>query len=359
MKNRTKKIAASIALTSMLMTTTPANATGIPTVDIGAIAESIASNIQAAYQWAEEKMISLSQIDMEALMSKFEIDALNNAIANMIVRINNTTQDVHNAKIIEMTTPDRDVCKNIAINLVMDDIYCALDSQREEQAAASAAARQANVAASTSGAEHDKYVSKKVKEYAESCAGLPSGQSVKSMNDTHCARIENLTQGPADTDSQEVKERTRLASELIIDNMTNEHRPRKATNPNLPESIGKKTAIAADLRFEAFKEIVRDSLHETNNMRQVPQGTLKSPMQALIDFDMKHWGDELWIQEVSNTGPTKISKPVSQTELMRKLAVMEAFNTHLSLLHYQSQLRLERLSASQLELQLDPMKKTD
>lgn len=359
MKAKIKKIVASIALSSMLITTTPAQATGIPTVDIAAIAEAISANIQAAYQWAEEKMISISQIDMQALMSKFEIDALNNAIANMIVRINKSSESIHNKGVIEMTRPDRDVCKNLAISIAMDDIYCALDSQRAAQAAATASAHAANVAASTSGVKHEQYTTQLIKGYTLNCSQLPAGGSGKSLNATQCARIENLTQGPADTDSAAKKQQTRKASELIIDNMTNAHRPRRATSEDLPESVGKTAAIAQDLRFEAFKEIVRDSLHETNNMRQVPDGSIKSPLQTLVDFDLKHWGDEQWIQEVSNTGSQKLSDPVSQTELLRKMAVMDAFNTHLGLLQYEGQLRMERLAASQLELTLDPLTKTD
>lgn len=360
MNAKLRKIVTSIALSSMLMTTAPANATGILTADIAVLAETIAGNIQDAYQWAEEKMIMLSQIDMQGLMSKLEIDALNNAIANMIVRVNKATEDIHNKQIIEMTKSDRDVCKNIAINLAMDDVYCSIDEQRGSAAQARASASAANVAASTSGVEHEKYLSQAIKKLDDACKAMPTGGG-GSMTNTQCARIENLTQGAKEDGSAADREKTRAASELIIENMTNQQRPRQQTNPNLKDSIGKSASIQADLRFEAYKGIAADSLREVNYMINVPKNnpSARTPMEALRQFDKEHWGDEKWILEVSNASQDKVTNPVSQTELLRKIALIDAFNTHLNLLQYEHQLRQERMTASQLDLQLDPMKKTD
>lgn len=363
MKSKLKKLTASVMLSSVLLTTAaPSQAyIGVPTIDIGAIAETIAGNIQSAYQWAEEKMIALSQIDMQGLMSKFEIDALNNAIANMIVRVNKATEDVHNKKIIEMTTSDRDVCKNIAINLAMDDVYCSIDEQRSADAKSRATAKAATVAASTSGVEFDKHLSQQIDKMDADCKKLPAGGSSGSIVDTQCSRIENLTQGAIDGDSPANREKTRAASELIIANMTNQQKPRKQTNPTLAESTGKRASTQADLRFDAYKNIALDSMTETNYMKQVPKGnpSAKTPMEALRQFDKEHWGDEKWILEVSNAAPDRVTKPVTTTELLRKIALIDAFNTHLNLLQYEHQLRMERVAASQLDLNLDPMKKTD
>lgn len=352
-----KKIATAVVFAISVSLSTASNAViAVPSIDIANLAENIAGNIQSAYQWAQEKVISMAQMDLSQLLSQNEMDSMNNAMANVIVRVNKAMEDIHNQKVVEMAVPDRDICKTMAIKLVMDDIYCALDDSRATSNANKAAAAKAATAASGSASEFQKYTEDQINKMHTSCTALGSGGG-KTMADTPCGRVENVTQGAVLGASAAERAKTRKASELAIQNMTGQNEPRIRTNPNLPDSVATRASVAKDLRFENYKALAINSLEETNRMIQAAEGKedLPTPMEAMQAFDMDRFGSETWMEEVSNTGANKLSNPVSQTELMRKMLAMDAFNIHLNLLQYEHQLRMEKMAAAQLDIKLDPV----
>ncbi|MFK4132066.1 hypothetical protein ACI2KR_07185 [Pseudomonas luteola] len=355
---RIKGISAALLLTMSLGTASPSYASGIPMVDISNLAENIAANIQSAYQWAEEKMISLSQMDLQSMLSKFEIDSMNNAMSNVIVRVNKALEDVYNQKVVEMSRPDRDACKTLAVRLTMDEILCAIDDQRSSASSSRMAAMKANTSSSASPAAHTEYVATKVTEIHNSCMKYAVGDG-KNILQTECARIENVTAGPTANDSADNRKKVRVASEEAIKIMTNQQSPRKTTSPLLPDTTVTRASMANDLRFQNYKDLATYSLEEVNRMIQAAPGmeSEPTPLETLKKFDADHWGSSDWMQEISNTSADKLENPVSETELLRKMTVMNAFNVHMDVLQYEHQLRMERLAAANLDLSLDPIEK--
>jgi hypothetical protein len=355
--NKIKKITAACVLSSSVIFTAPSNATGIPMVDIANLAENIAGNIQAAYQWAEEKMIALSQMDLQSMLSKFEIDSMNNAMSNVIVRVNKALEDTYNQKIVEMAKPDRDACKNLAVRLTLDDIMCAMTEEKAAAATARMAAIKANSKASSTPAAHQTYVAEQINSMKNNCMAMAIGGGTNIL-ETECARIENVTQGPSLNSSSEDAIKAKKASVEAIKAMTNQQVPRMTTNPDLPDTIVANSQRTNDLRFNGYKGLAIDSFNSVNAMIQVAEGmeSAPTPINTLKKFDDEHWGSTEWMQEISNTSATKLSDPVSETELLRKMTTMSAFSVHMDMLQYEHQLRMERLAAAQLDLKIDPFK---
>lgn len=353
--NRFSKLIATIAVSGSLVFSGYSQAFGLPTIDIANLSENIASNIQAAYQWSEEKMISLSQMDLQSMLSGYEIDSMNNAMSNVVVRVNKALEDTYNQKIVEMAKPDRDACKNLSVRLTMDDILCAMSTEKAATASARMAAVKANAASSTSAGSHQTYVAKEIEALHSTCMSMAIG-SGKNMLESECARIENVTQGPTVNDSATNRAKAKKASQQAIAAMTNQQIPRKTTNPDLPDTVVTHAAVANDIRYLGYKGIAIDSLNQVNSMIQVADGMegAPTPMEALNKFDADHWGSTDWMQEISNTSATKLSDPVSETELLRKMTTMSAFSIHMQMLEYENQMRMERLAAAQLDLKIDP-----
>jgi hypothetical protein len=351
------KFLATFAVTASIGFSAPSNATGIPMVDIANLAENIAGNIQSAYQWAEEKMIALSQMDLQSMLSGYEIDSMNNAMSNVIVRVNKAMEDVYNQKVVEMAKPDRDACKNLSVRLTLDDIMCAMSDEKAANATARMAAIKANSAASVTPAEHMTYVAQEINKMKTSCMSMAINGGT-SLLETECARIENVTQGPAVNASADDAAKSKAASVEAIKAMTNQQVPRATTSPDLPDTVVANASRANDLRFLGYKGLAVDSLNTVNGMVQVATGMEGSPtpLQTLKKFDDDHWGSTDWMQEITNTGATKLSDPVSDTELQRRMTTMTAFSIHMTMLQYEHQLRMERLAAAQLDLQIDPFK---
>ena len=61
------------------------------------------------------------------------------------------------------------------------------------------------------------------------------------------------------------------------------------------------------------------------------------------------------VQAVHKNKASDDGKNVFPSEIMRKIAVMDAFLVHMSVLQFKQQLRMEALMAAQLALEINPL----
>lgn len=344
------KIAVTIALAASLFIVQSPQAL-IPTTDIANLTENIMGNLQKMQSWVEEKGLMKFTMKQAGVNTELEIDAMNNGLANVIFRTGRANQEIQNIEILEKSAPDKDACNTITSQVLLKDANCGASSTVKERVMESTK-KHANFKQTP--AEQERSANALVKRKIGVCENLSDGASDPSntLNSTMCTRANLIVAGgTGDTLSGNEEQ----AVDEYIDLIT-------GTVPTLKKSAAYDGAteeqehiLVEELRREAFRATVNTSLNEIAATVKSPDGNSPSVLQSLQLFVDERFGSEKWAATLGNVHETE-KNSVYTSEIIRKVAAMDAFLIQMSMLQYRQQLRMEMLLAAQLAYDIDPPK---
>lgn len=355
---KVKQIALSIGLSAAVLTSSPAHATGVPTIDFAGLTEQITNNITEMKNWAEEKAKMAMEMDMESLLAKLEIANLNNAFSNMIARSGAALQNIQNIEVAEMMAVDRDVCGNVAFSLFDEEVACYIDDRAnaETHEIVTDATRY-----DLNAPQFDKHVENVTNKIIDQCESLLTVDESGLEDDEKAMYSQCLQAGSMfglgtaetfnDTEEDAVEMQIRLLTGPIPE-IKNSTKMREGTS-------GWVKARLNEMRKDAFKSIPVATFNEIAKWRKkASEGAPLSRMQVLQEFvDARK--DPNWILQVAGARWEGVEgggdTTVYRTELLKKMTVLELKQTELQLEQFKHQLRLEGINAAMLALMLDPV----
>lgn len=322
----------------------------VPMADVANLAENIAGNIQDMQTWAKEKALMMMEMDMEAMMEEMSVDNTNNAMSNMIIRTGAATEEVQNLEVAEMTEPDKDACNTIAVQASLNDALCiAADKVRDK----TEETLEKNADFTAIPSEQIQKQKEIASEFVEKCLELQDKtvDEENPMATSMCLRASILTGGSTiDTYDAQQSEAVSQYIQLITGPIPST----KKTGTLEKDSNSRNMTLIGEMRKEAFRSMVSTSLHEIASLRTSPGGVEMSPLHNMTRFNKDRFGKIDWMATIQNVNPDK-KNDVLPSEIMRKMAVMDSFMVHLSLMQYKQQLRIEALQAASLSLASNPL----
>jgi hypothetical protein len=328
----------------------PANAL-IPVTDIANLAENIAGNIQDMYNWVEQKRLLLMQMDQVGISSEMDIDNTNNAIANVIVRTGKATQEVQNIEILEKSAPDKDAPGTIAVQAMNKEASC-FSADRVVSQLDSFHTKNGNYSSNPS--EQQKQAKEIAKKIVTECEVLQDGvvDPKNPLATSLCTRADILLGGRGATYTADESKAAEKMAELIV-----------GPTPLIKTSSGfegadeaKRQILQSEMRKEGFRATAYTSMAEIRAINESPDRvnhSTPSVLETLEQFDNERFGSADWLATIQNVNPEK-KNSVYPSEVIRKMAVMDAFLVHMSLLQYKQSLRAEALQAADLAYTLNP-----
>lgn len=346
-----KKLIGKIAIVSALLVGPQQSSALIPVTDVANLVESIMGNIQEMRQWAEEKAMKKLEAKISGANAQLGVDALNNAIANVIVRDGMAKQEIQNIDIIEKSAPDKESCAAIAASLMEKDAAC-VATEKSTSAVRRSTAKHSTFKATPAAQEQN--ITEIIKNKVAVCEQLLDEEGDGTISSTLCTRADLMLGGStgntfSNIETQAVDEYIDLISGTV---------PVKKTAGNYDGADGaQKTILVNDLRREAFRSLVNTSLNEIAAIRKSANENEPSVLDSLQLFDDERYGSTEWMAGVGNISPVPGEKnQVLPSEVLRKIAGMDTFLVHMSMLQYKQQLRMEALLAGSLAYQIDPPK---
>ncbi|WP_137297114.1 hypothetical protein [Psychromonas sp. SP041] len=324
----------------------------IPTTDAANLTENIAGNIASAYSWAEQKAIMMADLDLQSMLSELGIDNDNNAISNMIVRSGSALEEIQNIEIIEQSIPDKDATSTISLQAMKSTAQCSAQSEAETDMDDHV---EENCQFMTDVADQIELRQDIVDDFIEECESLIDtdnlGDDEEPINKTLCVRSSILVgAGTLDTYTYDQASAVKQFVRLVT-----------GVRPTLKQS-GKHSEDSAvlinEMRKEAVKGLAFSSLNEIALMRtsSTTSGTspLMAPLHIISDFDEDRFGSTSWMATLQNVDEDN-KNSVYPSEVLRKVAVMDSFLVHMSVLSYKQQLRMEALEATGLAIKINPV----
>lgn len=319
----------------------------VPVTDYPILIENIISNTQALYNWAEEKSLKMMEMEMQGLLQEMSIENQNNATANMTVRLGNVAQDIQNKEIEEMAQTDSDSSSTVVARLQQEAAACyAKKSSRRRGREVLAT----NTAFTAPMAVQMEAVKKFNDELVEACAALSKGDADElAMYQTACVDA-GILHGSTSMDTLDADQSK--AMDRYIELITGGAPELKRAGGYAAGSETQKRVLVEEMRVEALRSLAATSLQEIKSIRQSPNtdtGEL-SVLHNLSKFNEERYGSVDWLTAVQNTNKDK-KNTVMQTELLRKIAVMDAYMSNLMLMQYKQSLRAEALQAALLSIE--------
>ncbi|MFS1426287.1 hypothetical protein LMH73_003630 [Vibrio splendidus] len=350
-----KKTALAIALSSSLMFSHTSHA-GLPTIDFAGLTESVAGNIQSASQWVSESSLLTTMIAADSYFQQALI-SMDTFLAQFSMQKElKLNEELHNLMIKEAAEPDKQAPRNCAIQKVGNAVECfQVDTTVRKLDYDSA---KHNNFTSTPIQVQEEQV-KKAKSIISQCRANQYADNSKDTDElatSLCLRGGILT-GAESGDAWSTEEQK--AADLIVDLITGPIPESKASQA-LPEGSFEKDQVMVDeMRKLAIRSLAVSSIQHVASMRrsagQTDSMQAPSELALLQAWSDERWGSPEWMVEVA--GATKDQKDaIMPSEIQRRMAAMQAFQTHLEILKYKQQLRMEALQAASLMLQSEQLK---
>lgn len=350
MKN-VKKSIAKLSLMSALIFGSQHSFAIIPVTDIANLIESINGNLQRMEQWAEEKGMKKLEAQISGANAQLGVDNINNAIANVIVRDGLAKQEIQNIDIIEKSAPDVDSCGAIAASMMEKNASCAA-SEKSASAIRRSTAKHSTFKATP--AAQEQQIIEIINNKVSICEQLLDSEGDGTISSTLCTRADIML---GSTSSNTFSDIETQAADEYIDLITGTVPVKKTAGNYDGADQAQKAILVNDLRREAFRSLINTSLNEIALVRKSEDELTPSVLDSLQLFDDERYGSEEWMASVGNISSDPSEKNQTMpSEVLRKIAGMDTFLVHMSMLQYKQQLRMEALLAGSLAYQIDPPK---
>ena len=369
----TSALALSVALLGSATLFTQRAEAQIPVTDAGSLMQMIQDGIMRAMESEIMQTIEETKLDLMSLFSELEIDNVNNAIGNMIVRTGKAMQDIQNTEQLEKSMPAQDVCDTLSMAANLDDLLCGMESQSYAENVKKAGARAMASGKSTvvcppgvtdtklctvvnrapSVEEVSKYNATKSSEIVNKCKAIADAVGSDACSDPSIL-ISPPPQGATDQQYMAMKKQIELAVNPIIKAPYADH-----TMDSLKGTAAHDKALVIDQRATNFRAGIESAL---NHNLMLQHGTYneatkeRAPGEVfLLDkYLAERLGSENWMCEVTNTCKGGDKAPyVAPAELEKRKIQMDAVMLYINLQQYKSSLRIEKTLADIALLELD------
>lgn len=352
-----KKKLISTAMLSCCMFYTPFASALLPTTDVGNLMEALAGNIQQSASWAQEKSMLMYKMDLSSMLEELSVDNTNNAISNLIIRTGAAKEEVQNLDVMEKSIPDRDAADTLTTQVLEKNADCASSIKTNEKVNKSLEKNcKFDVPEKAQIKDRKKIVSKFIADCESLVDDSITNKDENKIDKSMCLKASILTGGTTyDTYTKDEEKAVNQYIKLIAGvapALKNSHKYKDSKNAH-------NDVLIKEMRREAVRSLVVSSLTEIANNRAMSSensnNPLMSKLNALTDFVHKRYQNEHWLKTLENVDHGE-KNSVMPSQTIRKLAVMDSFLAHMSVLQYKQQLRMEALQSAQLAITADPLK---
>lgn len=343
----------------------------IPVTDVAGLMQAIQNGIMRAKDSQIMQMFEQTKMKLMSLYSELEIDALNNAVGNMIVRTGKAMQDLQNMDQLEKSMPAQDICDTIDMSVKLEDMICNMESQafRDNQRNADSKAMSAGKKSMecTAGVckmvdraptveELTSFNARVAKKLITECEVL-----AKATGEDVCASTGLLVNPPPQAATTEQYKAMKNQIDLAVNPII----PMPQTDASMEGIRGTAAhyrSLAVDQRATNFRESLRSVLNHNMMLQHgtmEEDGTRQLGEVFLLDkFLGDRVGNQQWLCEIANACPGGDKAPhVAPAELERRKTQMDAVQMYIAVQQYKSTLRIEKILADIGLMQLDhPMR---
>lgn len=316
----------------------------MPTTDAATLAEVITGNQERSLMHFAEQAWERAKMKFNAESSAKQIDTMNNGFANVVMRTTQTATDLFNMERLMESLPAISACGSVTISAIGKDSMCS-----EQQAIQEASKRHADRhnTFGMSAQEQREVAAELNKKHFERCREMSGGD----ISNNVCIDGSGLFGSKGDTLSPEDAE----ATQSFIDHIVGVAPVMKST-PHDPDNMtpDEISRYNMEQRREAYRSLVSESFSFIEAERLSPDAAnyVPSSLHRLKAFSNERWGNNEWIQNMTNTNPEN-PNAVMETQLLREMVVMDAFSVHLDIIRYEQALRDYTLQAAMLSLLKD------
>lgn len=355
-------IAALVALNVMFV---PAANALIPTTDFANLAQNIFGSMQNMYRWAEEK--ALKEVDRKLQTNLFgkQTDAANNASARTVVSLNRAQQDIQNIETEQRFMPAPSACQTLEIGQELEETYAheeatkdaARDSFLQKEATFNLKEqlqREARKVAAQWIVDACEPDSSGISPCLDASALFGESKLVNKASKKLTKTAMKKLNGYAAASPGPTQNYAKLQVDLIAGPL-----PTMKTDPTLPGGAVANAQRVNDYRKVAIKSLVQESLTAiTTAFNKTESG--ESELGVLWKFADARWGggSSEFLKKITNTHPDKSGNKdniTTPTQVLREIALMQAFQSYMNVLQYEQSLRVEALTATSLAISVEPI----
>ncbi|MEZ8292780.1 hypothetical protein AB6D11_02880 [Vibrio splendidus] len=353
-KSKTLPLAALIGSLSII----PFNssfATGIPTADAPNLIEKVIGNIQEATSWVEESGLMTMAMEMESYYSQAMMGMDSFLAQTGLQKGLKFDEDLHNLMVKEQAEPDDQIVENCAISEASKDTECIAGDNAVKRA------DQMMQTTANFGATPVQAIQKKMalhKNLLDTCRSLQYAENdpdLDELSTSLCLRPGLIlgTESNATLTPQEA-----AATRAMVDLIAGPAPSSKASQSMSEGSPRYLQMVNKEMRRQAVYMMAYSSLEHVASQRRSPahgsSAAMPSPLSLLEKFDDKRLGDPAWLAKIG-FATSDIEKADMPSEVMRKMAAMQAIALHLDVLMYKQNLRMEALSSTKLAIDVNPL----
>lgn len=334
----------SIGLGALLLSVSTASSAQLVTASPVETAEIIAGNKESALQHYAMEALEKAKAELMKSLSAENIDAMNNGFSNMIVRTTQTATDMFNLERLADAIPAISACGASSLQVLDRDSLC---EQRKEEASSMAKHANRHATEGMSVTDQHKAIDYVQRRYFDSCRDLSGG----SEHFSECSNAGNLfgtVSGP--TRDPETQEASNHFVEAIVGISPDFKAPPEDINNLSDQEVARYNRQQTK---EAYRSLVAVSLEAVNRERTSPNPDqfIPSNLHKIHAFNNDRWGNEEWMRRITNATLTDDEKnSTTETQILRELAVMEAFQVNMNVMNYEREMRKEALLAAQLSI---------
>lgn len=333
---------AAIALAS------PVAHAGFPVIDFAALLEMLVGNQAQVEAWFEESELAKQSMEQAGINTELEVDNMNNAIANMIVRQGLAAEEIQNLEVLQDSMPAQDACQAVSTAVNLEDALCGLELEVEDDAKEDL--RRRNTLDSETTAALYQHIEEAIEAVAAECEAV-SGEDSLSQG---CLQTELLTSGVSPVMTPEQARATKAQISVLVNPI-----PEASLDPRGDPEASKEQRLTA-MRKLAMESLATNSLMKVRAERLSIDGG-PSRLQILKDFADERFGSSQgadFLAVITSTHGDKTSSVAKQSnsaQVLRSMAVMDAFMVYMEVLKYEQQLRMEALNAAMLSVAVEPI----
>jgi len=337
-----------LALGIGLVLTSPARAQYLVS-DVANLTETISASYHALQSWMEENVLMQKAMDQAGMNTSLEVDSINNAMANMIVRQGATSEEIQNLQVLQESMPAQDACEAVTLSVNLEDVICGVEDEVVE--ASDRQIDRLNTLEMTEEGQIDAHIRTSVGELLAECQDMSTTDGMG----TACLETQDLLGGSIPTLTEDQARSTEAQIALLIDPV-----PDRMVNPRQNQALTEEQRLEG-MRVLGLKSLASNSMLMVRAERLSVDGQ-PSRLQLLKTFAEEHFGTAAgadFLAVMTNTHEDKtesLSKQSTPSQVMRSMAVMDAFLVYMDVLKYEQQLRMEVLQAGLLAVTVEPPK---
>jgi hypothetical protein len=337
----------------------------LPVTDFAVLSETLAGNIQSLNNWIEEKVLMKMDMAQNAVLQAAGVDAGNNQATQQIQSAQNMQHDISEIELKRVTSNNikdgATTCATLGVQAMAGAVSCdAATTVKKSMAGGSAT--HGNFGSSKN--EHIEQVKEITKKTVNDCKLLQiEGAPVQDPNDPGASLRYSACMTPikflgSDSNSSTLTDDDAKAADYFSKLIVGVTPTFKKSSLIAKDSSAYYEQVSEEASLEAYRNLVNLTFSEAKALKTnstSESDPSPSPMAVLDEFDDERFGNIEWMASVQNIN-AETKNEIQPAEVLRQIAVMEAFMVHLELLKYKQQIRMESLQAALLAVTINPPK---